>query len=679
MALFSAVKSVMRYLGCAWIDDSTFEVGWADDPVVYLEKRSGRASPLFPLISESAAETTLDSAIVAFLFPLSPRGLFAALRNDYPSELIQSAYMTHGLAACVLVLDAALSYQEALDKIASNHLMAYEVWPVHHGRVRRDSVNVWHRSGRGSELHQRTIGTDGLPAPIELEVQQFNANIAILASSAQDFFPEYDELTDWLLESVTHRVEAIRADIGAGESISSLSARLHHDVSILVDVNSCLSMVISQTSGVVPPIFNSSYPVGAFSLVGIGSVARAAWKFYNQLATVFARADHVSRIRSAFATPGFDPAFYAKTIDFASWERASKHSVAHLSEADDRPGRKHLVYFSSRWGFHETLNSISLSWQSITACATRQWNILTLTHEFLHSHFRELVRTNLFDIRSNDGLAALCRRHNEMAAAAYRRHNGTTVGDSNAGSFNFQDSFRTFLINQLNRCRQAESWANGGLTEQENPELLIREVSPSEVSYLMQHQMPDMVEEFIVHMMDFQYFFDGDDGMYVSSLWHSWSLVPFVHKKLSHYILRSLLALASTKPFADPKTAFVDALNRLSIQFESMDQENPESLTHKALHELKNVDSCQVLWMHFSASFPLVPFARLFLIDGKLNSMLTTESWAGEGQKYNLVDGEFPSEQIESPAAFLLDRYDCAAAEPDDVAASSLWQFLVIL
>jgi len=49
------------------------------------------------------------------------------------------------------------------------------------------------------------------------------------------------------------------------------------------------------------------------------------------------------------------------------------------------------VYFSSRWGFHQTVQSVSVSWQCINGNAALDWNLLTLSHEFLHAHLRELL------------------------------------------------------------------------------------------------------------------------------------------------------------------------------------------------------------------------------------------------------------------------------------------------
>lgn len=655
------------HLGASVIDDRHIRLHWAQEPVTCLSERGGRSSPIFALPGTTLTQLPTAGSL-AFLYPHNPRELFAALLDDAPAEVVAGLFMSHGLACCIIVVEPDFELYDFLTQTSCDYLHAFEIWPFEERRSNVTSAKRWTSANTSFDI-PAPIDSMALPEPIAQEVRQFNANLALLANSAREFVPEFQDLTQWLHESISSRVEHIRSDIRAGASIHALSSKLHHDVSILVDVNSCLTLVISQALSVLPPLLSSTYPVGEFSLLGIGSASRAVWRFYETIATVFARADHVTRLRNAFQTPGFDP-WLDRTIqdNLTSWTAAAERSIQLSPAPDMRPGRKHLIYFSSRWGFHETLNSISVSWQSISAGAARHWNVLTLTHEFLHSHFRELVRANVLDVTDLAQLEDVAKRYNETVDSGWKA----------VDSFTFLDAFQIFLIHQLSLCYQADQWHSNSHNTAARAQLEVRHFSSQELAELINDYMSDFLEEFVVHIMDFHYFYDADDAPYLSALWHSWSLVPFVHKRLSHYLLRCLLALASTSDTLNAEDAYDNAARRLYDFFTQMAEETENPIATEAINTIKGKRG-EELWKRFNYSFRLVPFVRTFLIDPKINALLTTDPLMTSGQEYTGPRGVFPSDPIRSPSAFLLDAYVRDLPDDPEIQARSLWQLLMIV
>lgn len=662
-----------RYLGASWVDPETIRLHWDTSPAACLSARSGRVSPIYPLRDSGYPVAGPSDGSIVFVFPRSARQLLADIRNDFPLEFVDATFMSHGLAACVLILPTTVEEKEIHSRLNRPDIVAYEIWPVRSGMVQHRETTIRHRAEPfENALDVTPIDEGGIPEPIAQELRQFNANLTLLSSVTRDFVPEYRDLVEWLHDSVSRRIDSIREQVASAGANNALTSKLHHDVGILVDVNSCLTMVISQSAGVLPPIFNSNYPVGEFSLLGIGSATKAVWMLYQSVANVFARADHVTRLRNSFESGPFDPGFVPSKTDYESWRIAGQSSVSNRIVDDARPGRKHLVYFSSRWGFHETLNSISLSWQSITSCATRHWNLLTLSHEFLHSHFRELVRTNVLDVQDPARLTQICDTYNAMWGSGWGGpHPGTST------RFSYVDSFRAFLLNQLAWCHQAAIHRSGsGSTG--DAEWKVDQLTPETASDLINSYLAEYVEEYVVHIMDFHYFFDGDDRAYLSSLWHSWALVPFVHKKLNHYLLRSLLALASTNTSTDAHTSFDSAYRRLVNHFREMHASTGAPIANGALTILTNQASAQSLWFDFKYSFQLVPFTRHFLIDPELSEKLSFDPLTSEAQRFSFREGEFSSVGLSSPTAFLLDRYEHAQSESDPADLASLWQLLML-
>jgi hypothetical protein len=657
---------VTLFLGASWEDADSVALYWGDEPTAPLRLRGGRVSPLFPLTADAPAALP-ESGCVALLFPKSIRKTFAALIGACSDGPGFQVFMSHGLASVVLLTtSSADELRIAIEKL-DLELAAYEIWPFSNGLLNFRDVTIW-RGANHFPTPSRRLDIAELPGPIAVEFRQFNANLALLDNTAREFAPEFSSVCDWLEESGARGLSRIRSELSLqGESLD-VAKRLHNDVSILVDVNSCLSMVNSQLADVQPPTLNSSFPVGEHSLLGIGSVSRAAFRLYDHISDVFAAADHPNRLRENFPQVGFDPAFYPKHFDYTSWELARNTRLAERCENDAQPGRKHLVYFSSRWGFHETLNSISLSWQTIGSGASREWNLLTLSHEFLHSHFRELIRANVLDFTTDDqrdGLVALYNQEWERPS----------------GRLSFLDSARIFLVNQLKWVGEAELAARA---QAEGRSVVDRESDPldsEELIGLLAAPLLDFVEEVMVHIMDYHYFYNANDSAYVSSLWHSWTLVPQVHRRLRHYLLRTLFALASSEQTTDPERAFENCVMRLRREFGDLRDSHDGPLVVAAIQDLEDGHALRELFIRFQYNYQLVVFTRMFLIDSSLYSGLNADSQAtiGEAPRYGILPGDFPDWAIESPSGFLLDRFIAGSDTLTGTEAESLWQLLVLV
>ncbi|MDO8723253.1 MAG: hypothetical protein Q7J31_13670, partial [Syntrophales bacterium] len=69
-----------------------------------------------------------------------------------------------------------------------------------------------------------------------------------------------------------------------------------------------------------------------------------------------------------------------------------KHSVIRWQgKVSRRAWYPKLPYFSGRLGFRETEHTISAAVQSLEAGSDLEWSLLTVTHELLHGHVRNLI------------------------------------------------------------------------------------------------------------------------------------------------------------------------------------------------------------------------------------------------------------------------------------------------
>lgn len=656
------------FLGASWVDPANMKLHWSLSPLDALAHQGGRVSPIH-CIAGTCPDDLPSSGFLVFVFPRDVRHCLYTAQSLISSSDGATLFMSHGLASCVV-----LSERDPSSMIDELHALdvdiaAVEVWPFEDAQVRFADIRL-ERLSRPPVSPLVSLATE-VDGPIGVEVRQFEANLAMLQSTSDEFAPEFRALCEWLAESVSSHVSRIAAELAAPDGLEA-TKRLHHDVSLLVDVNSCLAMVLSQLSDVLPPLSSASYPVGEHSLLGIGGVARGIWRIYEHMAKVFAEADLPNRLESAFGASGFDPGFNAPDHDRASWERAR---LAFLGSSKP-PGvipevRQHLVYFSSRWGFHETVNSISVSWQTIESGATAQWNLLTLSHEFLHSHFRELIRANVLGATTDGERSALVALYN--TSREHLEYPAT-----------LKESLQVFLLRQLRAVERGGVEARALASATSVTEFEDAPLTTEELLQLVAAPLLDHLEEVVVHIMDYHYFYEADDEAYVSSLWHSWTLVPQVHRKLRHYLLRTLFALSSVEvpTGRSAEAAFRSSYQRLARVLIDLKNASGGPLVEAAVDELASAEAKRELWARFRASYLNVEFTRTVLIDDAVYARLTTDDQVvpGEPPQYRLIVGEFPEARIESPTGFILDRYRMIGATlATETEAASLWQLLVLV
>ncbi|WP_344778497.1 hypothetical protein [Nocardioides panacisoli] len=644
---------------------------------------TARVSAVYPLANEADAPLP-SSGYLVFLFPRSAQTVLSKLTRHVGEGI--AVFASHGLASVILVVtggpdsetDADGAERTRIDDLldlVDGDLCAAEIWPFEGETVLETQTTVRHWSPASAPATFEDVEASDLPYEVRTEVEQFNLNFQYFWARAYKYCDEYEDLAAWLQETVSDIARTVAAYARADTDPASLDNPQQHYglVSLLVEINACLTMLNSQAVGVTPPLTQSSFPVGEYSLLGIGSAARAAWRIYRHMSDIFANAQHLDRLHAMRHGAPFDSGVVPYRFNPASWESSPLSIETQPPGADPSPPRRHIVYFSSRWGFHQTIQSVSLSWQCINGNAATDWNLLTLSHEFLHSHLRELL-DELLLVQDDAELAALVEAYNS--------------GEPTTWSI----AAKQFLLQRLR-------WIDHGLqliaardTAEQNGQSHVEIVrsapmTAEEAHHLLRDRLR-FLEEVIVHVMDYIYFYDADDELFVSSLWHSWALVPNVQPKIDEYVLRTLLALASTWRSHDETQAFDDASARLDSCLASILDAGDHGLVGLARSVLDegetNVSGSgrTDLRTRFGMAFPLVRWTKQFLISSELHAKLAHDELRVAGERaYPIDPWEFPDSRIESPTGFLLDRFRrmTRAYENDRLESDSLWQLLVLI
>ena len=645
-----------QFLSALPLGDENYQIsiGQSADAV----RHGGLVSPVFPAFGE--ATQGLDGASALLLcFADSPSALLRAIQNQLPRQYRSRTLISYGLASVLVAGD--IDEIRALEAGHRDLIAASELWPLSGGKLALGDVERRVRPAQAVVLEP--IERNDLPYDAACQVRQLNVSLEMAIHRASVFTPELVAAFTSISAAASDLVDALPA-AGDDWTVDDVSKH-HYYLSRLLEINAGLAMVISQTLGGVPPVLNSEYPVGEYGLLGIGTATRALWSFYHHLRSCFVQANHAHRLRvnGASVVP-FDPFLRLRDLDYTKWKDAPGRLPA-LPNAEPRAAAPHLLHFSSRFGFHETAYTLGASWQSLHASSSREWHLLTVTHEYIHSQVRHIT-------------AAIYPSKPDWArlSALYR----------GAEPQNALESMQIALIGAMARyaaAREASASVGGEWLVLES-DGFIQDPTPEQLSDLLAYELR-YLQEIVVHVLDFLYTFHGQSSTYLAAIWQSWSTVPSVTERIHDYLLRCLCALAadavmpeqsSTDVFKAVLALATEDLRNLAADFRS-------PVVDQAVAYLEDTDGRERLEIEFSQAYYIARFTREFLYDPAIATALSKDDLAALGGQggpvYVFEPGEYPDDTIGSPLAFLSDRFrgEEKTAGPE-LEFASLWQLVLL-
>jgi hypothetical protein len=634
-----------------------------------------RTSPVFPLtkrfIVPDLKEETGTLAFACFdpAFPV-----LARLSNDAPPEVSQGVLFSLGLASVIFWSrsDNALSQ---LEQAAGAKSRSSETWKIVRGELQHVECNCPTPDPIDASL-MVLPPHDVLPVPARATVDEFVSSICLLIQKIQTHvpgeLPTFIKLIDRVRELVAEMVYACRPDGPPPPTLSEHAPGelatdrklaeqiLHQAWDRLIQINSALSYLPTQALSGAVPILERRSLIRRHSLLGVGTAVLALTRLARSIEHAFsigALEEGIEKIGAlARPLPGLDHLPEYETKDWAlssvsTWK-------AQLSK---RSTYVKLPYFSGRLGFRETEYTISASLQSLTAGADPEWSFLTLTHEMVHGHVRNLL-TLIFQDNPDRGASERWSRFHQRYAAR--------VDQRPPADESLVDSLRAVI---LAYCSLAQT--HGSLTRE--PDHGRRPSVGRLVGY--EFFLPDEadlwhlfeteyrnISEILVHVLDLHYFYASRLSAYVPLIWRSWAPIPQVKGDLRQYILRTLL-VASSKLDGTPYQRFKKAKGRVAELLTPLSQGNHRGsrTIREALAVVAGDRSQDALFQPFYASLILVDLARHVLtsdaIRGAVNGRdphITRKSVPTnfeEWLEYDLPEG-FVDTEVQAPAVLLADR-----------------------
>lgn len=647
----------------------------------------GRWSPMY-LVSAPDALATLSSQITGtfwLLYDNRPVQLAAMLQRRIPDAIPHGLFLTHGMASVVLLLqhpDPALDPSTLFAE--RSDLSAIERWTVTDGRL---ISHIIERDTPGTPKPPFTdslkrVTCSSVPRGILRRIHDNTLVVGRVLELSAKHRPRYAQgITDLQqrvrrlfgdIDSASGRVST--GDLAAWRSLQSSAYSLTH-------LNSMWSCCLSQGLSGTPPVSEHYGLLPSYSLFGVATAYKALWGLTHFIEEGFRRYDVMSEMRTRYHTK--------TSSDYAhDLYRPELNDLRPANGDAHRTGPGHLNLFSGRLGFHSSKWAVAAPVDALYDASTPGRNLLTLSHELLHVHVEALLALVLSPCPQHESSLS----QNEL----YRVMTDFAQLLSSDRQLTIMDRIRQKIwryILQSSHCRRHENSPASQLPRTKTMGQL-RPTSPAESSDWLR-TFWRRLNEYIVHILDFHYFYGGDVDRFLFLVLSSWGSIASVYDDIGHYAMRCLLTVSTRE--MEPATAqgivqplsFDEALQsfRTSIASLHQDPTSPLSAVVTSIEDfLSAQENAEYLRMEFERATPLVwiavryfycrPLRMYFALGTSVPEGMLADSALCPEFELGAVQERLPS----SPVAFLWKYLSSEYAEPEDgeemsVEAQSAWLF----
>jgi hypothetical protein len=653
------------------------------------EGTTDRWSPIF-LVGDSTSLSSFDSRLTGtlwLLYDTKPVQLAAVLANRIPAGYQHAVCLTHGLASVLLLIHPDPPLVDLLAQFAERtQLRAIERWNIVDGRI-IDQALLHDTSGSRVTSEQaggasRSLGET--PRGILRQIQDNRLVVEQVTDLCCRYRPSYRKgLRDLLTRSAVMVEQIDAAGNDTADKYGASWQVLWHNAHSLVHLNSMLAYLVSQGLGGAPPVLQNHSLIPSYSLFGVATAYKAIWELTHFIEEGFLAFDIVSEMSNRYFNRTKEPADCAKNALFKP--ELDDMKAAAVGAHRKTPG--HVNLFSGRLGFHSSSWAVAAPVDTLHEAASPAWNLLTLSHEMLHIHVDGLLSFVLSRNTTKEpdlSQDQLCLNMAQLARAV-------PAGQPIRIIDRIRQKIARYVLYSA-ACRGDDTKPLSQLPNSKSQLFMAQVTNPAEFRDMLVFCMKRL-SEYIVHILDFYYFYWGDVDRFIALVWTSWSSIPSVYEDIGHYIMRSLLAVSTRE--MDPDTAsslmqpldFQDSLDAFKKSIAKL----PDSIDCRHIRDavdsfLAEPDNREFLRLEFSRAKSLVWVTIMYFYSRPLRLYLEIgRSVAGgvvsDGElcpqfEFGGVQERLPASPIAFIAKYLSGDYE----QPDGfddlpTEAASIWLF----
>lgn len=650
-----------------------------------------RLSPIFPLTNVNN-DIELDRTELHFFSFPNPYRILGRVEKKGTEQLKNSVYFSLGLCSIIIITSENEIIKE-FKEVCKAEETAYEKWEISDSMI----VDIYYKINSAPENDTppfNILSYSSLPLTERSLIDEFNITISLLMSKLQVHMPNELGKILKLIEEVNKLIEEIVFLYNPTSAIPSSLREYtleqlkdgklnqlirHQNLDRIIQINSSLSYISTQAFSGAIPILERRSLIRRNSLLGVGSGILALNNIARFIESSFSKISFDNVITEvmpiAASLSGLDNFPQYSSLEW----NLSRIDVLQKNEAQEVPYYK-LPYFSGRLGFRETEYSIAAAIQSISCGASLEWSLMTLTHEMLHGHVRNIIGSLFFggEGKNPDVL------RDEFYASFTKRMLKRTERES------LSDSIRNVIL--LYCCYTTSHGSIAVKKELKGNRFEIKLLLQDDLWNRLEDEYRN-ISEIFVHVLDLHYFYAGRVSIYVPLIWCSWIAVPHINGDIRQYVLRSLLVIAS-KETGDVFSRYNTSVSRLK---DILNKHKSGKLNYPVIFEIIDILNDEnklndYYFPAFKASLIIVDLVNKVFISEKVRSALlyddfvkwdsddSAEDSFEEKFEYDLPDG-FNDEQINSPVSYLLDRMisELNAHSPvPDLERESTLQFLAL-
>jgi hypothetical protein len=547
-----------------------------------------------------------------FLGPVNPTTLDECL--SALSGRFSRAWLAFGLYNAVIY---SVSADEAgkIAAWAARSGIRCERWSLNRNLIR--STKPCHGHNARPQALLDCLANFGFSSPVELRdaAEEYCALLATAgcrsAEVASDLCAELEQANKIILQSA----KRLATEKGDGRGLAAIA--------LLVDANAALSRYTSQMYSGTSPIFETECHFWTHSLLGTGVANLALLRIRRFVTSTLGEAripEQLSLMREVI-----DPDIIRNVLeDGPIWNGPWLHKLPDILNRKPllptiAPLAPLITYLSGRDGYHTTQSSLSAPLNVLSSCSSLRWSLLTITHEMSH----RVIDGALGYILPNP----LSQEELSTAAALL----------NNAPPRNLLECLEFKILNTMAEL---------------NAVLRLVEVSDT----VTERNIVDLtgtrreeIEELMVHVFDFIYFYGSDPALYVPAIWRSWDAIPSLHRRLPNYVLRTLCAVLSkfwnsNRPTQNTVAAVMAGMEQVARR----DKDN--AYIRHSLEYLK--DEKEALQKQLWSMRSLVGIVRTFFQSPAVLQKVRGQSAKADAFRGFLFDGS----RIENPLRFLEDH-----------------------
>jgi hypothetical protein len=578
---------------------------------------STRVSPIFGINGLGTASTSASDFrgdwFLTFLGPLHPEKILECYEKKW------KVWLTLGIFN-LLVLNKTNDEKKRLLKWARDANIECETWTIKNGRVLR--LEVTNRKYKKSLSWRRQVS------------KLYNARLAPeLTQAVKDYCPviatalaRSEKLPAGIFADLNDINQFIVDDLGNRDHESEEGAP-YPTLGQLLTIHAGLTRFTSQTFSGTARIYETECHLRGHSLLGIGVASIALAHLTEFIQSTIGAARLAERFAALASVKTEIPDLCELRIREDFWRRDHLGEVK-LADESDISRVPLLSFFSARDGFKSTLTTISAPLSTISSCNSLRWSLLTITHELSHVLIRSILAELYPDLESERAIAASLE----------------LLEKGGKGSNLLEEIKRLLLITIV----QIDNVSASRIEPLE---------IDSETIVILLEQWYREVQEILVHVFDFLYFYGGEIDKYVEGIWVSWGTIPNIKNRIREYVVRTIC------------TALVNHLERANAEEMARDQVlrclkkmrkdgTGGMYVKRALKYIADHWDDEIL-PRVVARKDLVKIARAFLFSATIATAVRRETTGlgggepSEKEGYTLKSGYLELKEISNPFHFL--------------------------